>query len=165
MKLGTIKQEEAKCRKAFSGVKTGALVQLCHHDTLVEFLTEPPENRIDYILNEKPNKERALRLRLFRPWKWELPADWKKTDADCQKAYEDWQKAYADCQKTYADRKKAYEDWQKAYADWKKTDADCQKTDADWQKAYADLKSYFETEHRKHYPDSPWNGKSIFKEE
>ncbi len=72
-------------------------------------------------------------------------ADWKKADADREKAYADkvradadWEKADADREKAYADREKAYADREKAYADRKKADADWEKADADWKKADAD---------------------------
>ena len=45
-----------------------------HHDTLLEMTTEPVENRIAYIKENKPEGERALRLKLLRPVKGELPA-------------------------------------------------------------------------------------------
>ena len=105
LKLGTIAQEEKLCRAAFKDIPIGTAVFHCHHEILVEFLSEPPEVRIDYILNYKLKDEQALRLRLFRPIKSE-------------QAGADWQKAYAD--------------WQKADADWQKADADWRKVGADW---------------------------------
>jgi hypothetical protein len=167
LKLLSIAEEAAACRKAFQKVQVGAFVLHCHHEVLGEKLREPAENRIVYILQSKSQHEQALRLRLFRPvsdaqlkkfglkayadrqkayadWQ-KADADWQKADADRQKAYADWQKADADRQKAYADWQKADADWQKAdadrqkaYADWQKADADRQKACADWQKAYAD---------------------------
>ena len=68
MKLGTIAQEEAACRAAWKNSKATSAWH-CHHETLAEALTEPAENRIDYILSYKPANEQALRLRLLRPVK------------------------------------------------------------------------------------------------
>jgi hypothetical protein len=67
LKLKSIKLEAAACRKAFKGVPVGSFVLHCHHELLMEKLTEPAENRIAYILSDKPEHEQALRLRLFRP--------------------------------------------------------------------------------------------------
>ena len=67
LRLGSIADEAAACRKAFSRIKIGAWVVHCHHEQLFEKLTEPAENRIAYILSSKPEHEQALRLRLFRP--------------------------------------------------------------------------------------------------
>jgi len=119
-----IDTEAAACRKACNDLKVGDVVQHIHHEKWLEILTEPIENRIAFILDNKPIIEQAERLRRMRPF------DWKKAYADRQKAYADWQKAYADWQKADADREKAYADWQKA-------DADREKAYADWQKADA----------------------------
>ena len=51
MSIGTIEQELALCRSAFKGVKVGAVVKNCHHDLLLEILTEPPGTRIAYIMS------------------------------------------------------------------------------------------------------------------
>ena len=134
MQLKSIEEEAADCRKAFEGVPVGALTLHCHHGELGERLIEPAENRIAYILSDKPKTEQALRLRLFRP----VPQALVEADAD-------WQKADAD--------------WQKADADWHKADADWQKAYADWQKAYAE---FFDRTHAPLCPDCPWNGSTIF---
>jgi hypothetical protein len=68
MKLKSIAAEEAACRKAW-GRKSVGMAWHLHHKMLVEDLSEPASNRIDYILSGKPKCERALRLRLFRPVK------------------------------------------------------------------------------------------------
>jgi len=111
LKLGTIKEEAAACRKAFEGFEVGGIVLHCHHESLFERLTEPASNRIDYILAIKPKHEQALRLRLFRP----------VTEAQLKRH-----------SKAYAKRKKADAEWEKAYAEWKKADAERKK-------AYAEL--------------------------
>ena len=62
-----IEQAAADCRAAFEGIEVGALALHCHHQTPCEVLTEPPENRIAYILADKPKGEQVTRLRAFRP--------------------------------------------------------------------------------------------------
>ena len=75
-----IQREAELCRKAFVGVQVGALVSHCHHEQWLEWLTEPAENRIQFILANKALGEQAERLRRFRPF------DLQKADADLQKA-------------------------------------------------------------------------------
>ena len=84
-----IDTEAAACRKACNDLKVGDVVQHIHHEKWLEILTEPIENRIAFILDNKPIIEQAERLRRMRPF------DWKKAYADRQKAYADWQKADA----------------------------------------------------------------------
>ena len=67
MKLKSAEKEAADCLKAFKNFKVGGHVVHCHHEELYEVLNEPAKNRVNYILKEKPKKEQALRLRLFRP--------------------------------------------------------------------------------------------------
>ena len=67
LRLGSIEDEASACRKAFEQVHVGAWVIHCHHEILFEWLIEPAENRIAFILSSKPENEQALRLRLFRP--------------------------------------------------------------------------------------------------
>ena len=159
LKLGSIEVEAAKCRKAWKAAPKAILAWHCHHEILIEPLTDPAENRIRFILSSKGEHEQALRLHLFRPFRGPIPAKLNKAHADRQKADADWQKADADRQKADADRQKADADWQKADADWKKADADWKKADADWKKADADLF------HEKQCKNCPWDGKTIFPKE
>ena|SRR5690242_15966225 len=159
MKLGSIEEEAALCRKAFKGVKVGTLVLHCHHEVLCEPLTEEAENRIAFILSSKAKHEQALRLHLFRPVSdaklrslgkkypmvKKVDAEWQKADAELRKAYAEWRKADAE-------RQKADAEWQKAYAEW-------QKADAEWQKADAGLAILV---HPHVCKNCPWDGKTIF---
>ena len=88
--LGTIEEEAAACRAAWAAnpAKWGWHI---HHDTLCEELAYPIEDRIGYILTQKPKTERALRLRLMRP---------APTMAPIWKTYAD---AMAPIRKTYVD--------------------------------------------------------------
>ena len=67
MKLGTIEQEADACRNAFAKSKVGDWAWHIHHMELCEKIEEPIENRIQCIITQKPEHERALRLRLMRP--------------------------------------------------------------------------------------------------
>ena len=117
-KLGTIEEEAVECRKAFEGVEVGAPVWCCHHEKLTETLEEPAENRIRYILEEKSTKERAIRLREFRP----------VMDVEL----------------------------------WRTLDADYAALDADYSAKRAPLDADLASLHLAEYPDTAWNGKSIF---
>src|SRR3990167_10328209 len=125
----------------------------CHHDVLVEYCTDY-KKRLDYIKSEKPNDERAIRLKCFkllpRRALKDLPEnllkaydDWRKADDDRQKADDDWRKAYDDWRKAYDDRRKADDDWRKAYDDWRKAYDDRRKADDDWRKAYDDWRKAY----------------------
>ena len=46
-----------------------------HHDALLEFPTEPIEQRIAYIKKEKPADEIEIRLRWLTPVQGELPLE------------------------------------------------------------------------------------------
>ena len=103
-----------------------------HHDVLLEPLTEPIENRIAHIKENKPKEEQATRLRLLKPVAGQIPADLNKAQADQDKAQ--------------ADQDKAQADWDKAHADWDKAQAD----------------PAVEALHEKECPGCPWNGRTIF---
>jgi hypothetical protein len=75
-----------------------------HHDVLVEPLTEPIKNRIEFIKENKPKDEVELRLKLMKPVKGKLPKElveagqkwdeeWQKWDEARQKYKEAWQKS------------------------------------------------------------------------
>jgi hypothetical protein len=55
------------CRAAFKAFPNATHAWCCHHEVLCEPLTESFENRIDYILSDKAESERVVRLNNFRP--------------------------------------------------------------------------------------------------
>ena len=67
--LGTIEQELADCRAACAAYPDAQEFFFLHHGVPLERLTEPVQNRIDFILSNKPEGERAVRLRNLRPCK------------------------------------------------------------------------------------------------
>ena len=108
MKLKSIEKEAADCLKAFKNFKVGGMVVHCHHEELVEKLSEPANNRINYILMSKPPGEQARRLREFRPVLGSLPDELNKARAEWGKAYAELAKAYAELGKARAELGKAY---------------------------------------------------------
>src|SRR5208282_5140256 len=100
--LKTIEEEALECRTAFSNTHIGDFVLHCHHERLLERLTEPAENRIAYILSYKHKDEQALRLRLFRPLLINPSPELVKARATREKAYTEWDKARAEWNKAGA---------------------------------------------------------------
>ena len=88
MKLKSAEKEAADCLKAFKNFKVGGVVVHCHHEEPSEKLSEPAKNRINYILKEKPKKEQALRLRLFRPVKGPARAEYENVQVPAWAEYE-----------------------------------------------------------------------------
>ena len=156
MKLKSIKVELELCRKAHENVKVGDWAWLIHHEILVERFTEEPESRIKYILEHKPKSEQAERLRWMRPLveDAEILADsgYRKATAELAKAKAEWAKASVELDKASAD-------WDKSRAKWENAMAErCEAT--------AELLSRASAPHyRRLFPDSPWNGKTLFPEE
>lgn len=164
LKLLRIEEEAAACRKAFKDVKAGVFVVHCHHDVLGESLIEKAERRIAYILNNKPQQEQALRLRLFRPVFKEilvsLGDEIKKAGTRRQKAYTECRKANTEQEKadvkrekadvkrekadtrlqkanTVRERVEAKREKEKVYAEWRKADTEWFKAYQKWKKAEA----------------------------
>jgi hypothetical protein len=137
-----INEAAARCREAFENSKIGDYVWCCHHERLYEQLTERAEARIEYILNEKPEHEREVRLNNFRPViDITALADYKKIQ---QSAWADYKKIQ---QSAWADYDKIQ---QSAWADYKKIQ----------QPALAKLRVLYQNE----VPLGTWNGMSIFNE-
>lgn len=65
--VGEVRKLVSAKAKVTAPVKTkGLWAWHVHHETLVELLREPIENRIAYIKSNKPKSEQATRLRLLR---------------------------------------------------------------------------------------------------
>ena len=156
--LLSIEAEAAACREAFKGIKLYSLVVHCHHEVLFEILTEPAENRIAYILSDKPRNEQALRLRLFRPVSKKALKKYPKL----AKARAEWDKASAELAKASAELAKARAEWAKASAEWAKAGAEWDKAYAEWDKANAEFMPQLMALHAEECPDSVWNGQSLF---
>ena len=95
------------------------------------------EDRIAYIKEHKPKRERPLRLKLLKIVEEPLPPKLAEGFAAREKAYAAWVKADAAWEKAYAAREKAHAAWWKADAAWWKANAAWWEADAARQKAYA----------------------------
>ena len=83
----------------------GTWVWWCHHGLILEQLTEPGRNRVDYIYSNKPESEQAVRLAAFRPVKdqaWAATAS-KVYDEACATARKVYAEARAPAWKVYAE--------------------------------------------------------------
>jgi hypothetical protein len=110
LKLGTIEQEAAACLARWQGFDVGTFAAHVHHDAPFEMLYCTAEVRIAYILSQKPEDERALRLRCFAPvdltgfpklrksvdiWNRTVAA-WRKARAESEEASTLWRKTEAE---------------------------------------------------------------------
>jgi len=96
----------------------------CHHDLLLEPLTEPLENRIAYIKKEKPEDERILRLRLLKVLSpKELNLLPKKAYIKAWKAYDKAWEACGKAWEAYIKARKAYDKAWKAFRQTLRTPA------------------------------------------
>jgi exonuclease VII small subunit len=183
MKYKSIEQETELCRKACKKSKIGDVMCFIHHEESIEILTELIENRIDYILRNKPEDEQAIRLHWLRPCPFELPerltkagAERDKAEAEYNKAWAEWQKALAEWDKAGAELDKARAEWDKAWAEWQKAraeynkaraeldkaQAEYNKAGAEWQKAEAECKDEINAQFERYFPDCPWDGETLF---
>jgi molecular chaperone GrpE (heat shock protein) len=180
--LGTIKQEEKKCRRAFQGIKKGHQVWLCHHDKLLETLTESPETRIDYILKEKPEHEQAIRLHEFRPVTEKLPNnkkrkihlnEYEKIYRDLMNKYDNFVDEYLSVHNKYchADRniKKTKDEFcimlnklNKVFIEFEIARVEYKREKYMYEKLSDKYNTLLCQIHKKSHPDTYWNGYSIF---
>ena len=149
-----------------------------NHDILFEELTEPIENRIDYIKKNEPANEIPIWLNVMRVLTDEevkaIPREawdawdkaWKAREK-AEKARNAENKAWNE-EKTWKAQKKArkawnkaWEEWEKAWEEWKKAWNARDKARDAWKKAQ---QSPAMTEWHASVckPDCPWNGKSLF---
>jgi hypothetical protein len=139
--LKSIEEEAADCRAACANLKIG-WAWLVHHGILAEPLTEPIENRISYILEYKTDNV-ALRLRLLRPL---IEDEAMRSDDELDKALAGYSTALYD----------------KAWSNGGSTSAGYIKAFEAYYKARAELNKSITTHYHRLFPDSPWNGKTIF---
>jgi len=150
MKYKSIAQEAKRCRVAFKGAKVGDLVWFCHHEIPIEVLTEPPENRIKFILFYKSEMEQAIRLHWFRPCKIDLPPELDAARSKLTAAQSNLDAASSNLNTT-STRGAAYSEWKSA----------CIKLNAA-RSEYADEISALV---KLHLPGCPWDGHTLFPEE
>jgi len=191
--LKSIEEEAKDCRAACAHLKVGEWAWLVHHEILAEPLTEPIENRIKWILENKTD-DVALRLRLLRPLVEDeamrsdaelnkaideynkVSAEYYKVRAEWSKALDEYDKARAEQFKARAEYYKARAEYDKANAEYDKANAEqfkaraeyykardeYDKANAEYGKASVEYNKSATTHYHRLFPDSPWNGKTIF---
>jgi hypothetical protein len=125
-----------------------------HHETICEPLTEPLQNRLDYIRDNKPSGEVETRLRLIAPVTIALPPELDKAREAYVKAWEASVKAAREASV------KAWEAYVKA---WEAS----VKAGAAYDKARVDAAPELERLHAIDCPAAlagtcPWDGNTIF---
>ena len=113
----------------------------CHHDVLIEWVTDF-QKRVDFIKEQKPIKERTLRLKLFRMIpEHRLPKGLIKAREVYDKAREAYDKAREACDKA----------WEAYFKAWEAYDKALETSKAEISKLHDEL-----------CPNCTWNGKTIF---
>jgi len=180
LKLGTPKEEAAKCKAAFkrAGTDIGDLCLHIHHEILIENLHESIENRIEYILKTKTDNI-PLRLRLMRPFvltaqmkkNKELETAWNEYDKaknECDKAKNEYDKAKNEYNKVWDKYDKAkneydkvWDKYNKAQDEYSKAWNEYSKAGDEFDKARDEFDKTFILLYPKYFPKSTWNGRSI----
>ena len=130
-----------------------------HHDILLEPLTEPLKNRIEYIKNNKSKNEIELRLKLLKPVKGKLPDEvikagevYYKVQETSDKSWEAYYKSWEASDKSWEASVKAWEVYAKA---WETRD--------EAGRAYTKILKKYSKEinelHEKECPNCPWDSK------
>ena len=138
-----------------------------HEGPVIELLTEPIENRINYINANKSSGEIETRLRLLRELTEEeveqLPPAWVEAYRVYREAYRVWGEAYRAYGEAYRVYGEAGRAWEEAYRVWGEADRAYWEADWVWVKAYRVYAPQLEALHtRICLPDCPWDGKTIF---
>src|SRR6185295_9413403 len=131
-----------------------------HHEELAEVLTDPIEDRIEWITTGKPAHERETRLRLMTPIRGTVPAAlvaaWEAYFAANAAADAAWQHVFT----TYPYPEHYFET--KEYAAYRTLqNAAHDAHDAAWDALNA-AQSELEALHKTEHPDCPWDGNTIF---
>ena len=188
--LKSTADELADCRRAFEESPQAKLAWCLHHEVHVEPLTESWQNRINYIAKSKPEAERALRFRNFRPVRVELPAPVAAAWAayyqagaalnqagaaldQAGAAYYQARPAYCQAKAVYDQARLAYYQAKAVYdqagaalnqarAAFNQARAAFNQARAALDQAQAALEPALPALHQLDWPDNSWNGRSIF---
>jgi len=132
-----------------------------HHDLLVEPLTNNIEQRREFIRQYKPKHEQALRLRLLKPVKGQLPAE----VVEAGKAWLASGQAYDDATARWIfAMDHAPEDARAAYDELCRTATISANKWCEYVEALKRHAKEVEALHRQECPGCPWNGRTIFSE-
>ena len=151
----------------------GAWWWCVHHEIHVERLTEPPENRVKFIRENKPPEEIERRLAEFAPvlHPERLPQRLMEASAEYGWARTEYDQTLPEYNRAWAEYDRARAEYVRAQAEYNRAWAECARARAEFNRALAEYdraRAEYEPElmalHREEYPGTRWNGRSIFGE-
>ena len=152
---------KANCIAAWAACPDAKIAWCCHHEVESEILTEPALNRIEYISDYKPLEQQVVRFNNFRPVRCPIPDEIVHVLAASDQARAAYRQAWAaDAQalaaygQASAVHAQALAAYDQAWAAYDQALAACDQAVANW-----DDRS---TNHKLDWPDTTWNGSSIF---
>ena len=151
----------------------GAWWWCVHHEIHCEPLTEPVENRVKYVRENKASHEIATRLRELAPvlHPERLPAllvEARRARVEALRACDEAWRVYDERWRACANAHRPYDEAWRVYDEtWRPYDEAGRAYDEARRACDEALRAY-EPElmalHREEYPDTQWNGRSIFAE-
>lgn len=144
-----------------------------HHDRLIEPLVDTLENRIRFIIFNKPSHEVETRLRLLQPVRGQLPATvvqayeaYKQAAAAHNQAWEDYNQAVAAYDQAGNQagvvHNQAWVAYEQAGVVHSQAVAAYDQARRAYNQAVEDCKQDLEGLHREECPGCPWDGQTIF---
>ncbi len=126
-----------------------------HHEVVVEPLTEPVENRITFIHENKPKEEVETRVRLMKRVQGKLPPE----VIEAWQAYDKAGRAYDKAGRACVEAWQAYDETRRACAEARQA---CVEAWQAYDEALATHRAEIEALHKQECPDCPWDGHTIF---
>jgi hypothetical protein len=126
-------KQKAICLKRFEGSDepNKTLVLFLHHGRFCELLTEPIENRINFIIEHKDETEIKTRL------KWIQPVNPDTLSLECQKVLTKYYKARAECGEVWTKYlAEVWDQYNKSWVEYNEARDQCGKA---WAKFYKTL--------------------------
>ena len=154
----TVEQAKADCIAAWAAHPEATHGWCVHHEVEMEELTEPIENRIRYIVENKAEEEIVTRLDNLRPVLSKVPILTQKAyDEATAPAWKAYREATAPAWKAYDEATApAWKAYREAIAPAEKAYG---KAIAPARKAYGEA---IAAAHKQDVPDHTWDGKTIF---
>ena len=159
--LKSIEEEKQTCIEAFKASPTAKFAWCCHHGSLIEALTEPWLNRVNYICSSKPKAEQASRLRSFRPVRITLPDQIVKARNEYYKILDEYCKLWIEHKKVVTEHEKVKAEYCKLWTEYEKAKAKHEKVVTEHEKVATEYHSGLILLHNQDWPTHTWNGKRV----
>ncbi len=139
------------------------IVVFLRHESFAEFLDEPIETRLYWIIDTKPYEQIAIRLTQIQPYishrqMRKLDASLKAACVKWDRACVKWDRAWVEWYQAQADFNRIENVRSRAQVDRERARVDRDQVWVAWKRAYEPI---FMAKH----PDCPWDGKTLFPEE